>query len=786
MGLASPTNSVIPETSTLETNHPIDAFLQVKRDEICITAAPPAPHRILIRRMFLDLTGLMPTLQELERWEQAMRESPDRSLVVAKLIEVLLASPHYGERWAQHWLDVVRYADTGGMSNDYERSNAWRYRDYVVRAFNADKPYDRFIVEQIAGDELADESIGRRLPESQTKLHQARLDGAYTPEETQWLVASGFLRMGPWDNAMIKEPEARQIFLDDLVNATGQTFLGLTLRCVKCHDHKFDPIPTRDYYRIYAALSTTQLAERSAPFLKEENQVGFETGRLHVQAMLDHAVGEKTQLINLREMAAQAWYASRGIPYLSLEERQGLPDEAKPPRGVGLNYIQQGQLKVREQDEWIWKRRMERYLPMIQSVYCAAQTKMAWNAARRLRLPPEIDSTNPAPNYILMGGALDSQGEKVVPGVLSALALPVNHQPNASPYILDQATSGRRLALARWIAHPENGLASRAFINRVWQHHFGIPLAPNPNNIGASGGKPTHPELLDWLANKWISQGRRVKDLHRWIMTSRAYQMSSRHAEPDMVAQKDPENQFLSQFAPRQMTAEEMRDNMLLASGELNLAMGGLPIYPEMNREVAFAPRMIQFSLAPAYQASPSKRERHRRSLYRYRTRGLPDPFMEVFHQPEASEACERRLQDLGTPQALSLLNSETMQRRSLALAAKVVSNHRQIKDQVNEAFARAVCRTPSDEESEHCIQYVQKMIDYHQSNHPEPNPYPTKLTRSLVEEFSGKAFEYDEHLPAYEHFQYDLQANEASPPIRALADLCLLLFNTNEFLVVE
>lgn len=245
-------------------------------------------------------------------------------------------------------------------------------------------------------------------------------------------------------------------------------------------------------------------------------------------------------------------------------------------------------------------------------------------------------------------------------------------------------------------------------------------------------------------------------------------------------------NEFLSQFAPRQMTAEEMRDNMLLASGELNLAMGGLPIYPEMNREVAFAPRMIQFSLAPAYQASPSKRERHRRSLYRYRTRGLPDPFMEVFHQPEASEACERRLQDLGTPQALSLLNSETMQRRSLALAAKVVSNHRQIKDQVNEAFARAVCRTPSDEESEHCIQYVQKMIDYHQSNHPEPNPYPTKLTRSLVEEFSGKAFEYDEHLPAYEHFQYDLQANEASPPIRALADLCLLLFNTNEFLVVE
>ena len=179
------------------------------------------------------------------------------------LIDELLDSPHYGERWGQHWLDISRYADTGGYSNDYERSNAWRYRDYVIRSFNEDKPYDEFVVEQLAGDELADQSARERLGLiSDDAVHQNRLDGNYSEQESVWLVATGFLRMGPWDNAMVQAPEARQIYLDDVVNSVGQTFLATTMRCVKCHDHKFDPIPTKDYYRLYAAFAGTQMAER--------------------------------------------------------------------------------------------------------------------------------------------------------------------------------------------------------------------------------------------------------------------------------------------------------------------------------------------------------------------------------------------------------------------------------------------------------------------------------------------------------------------------------------------
>ena len=240
-------------------DHPIDAFIRQKLEDAQFQPAPRAEPLTLLRRATYDLTGLPPTPTEiaqfLSHWEQ------DREHAWTKLIDRLLASPHYGERWGQHWLDVVRYADTGGYSNDYERSNAWRYRDYVIRAFNTDKPYNQFVLEQLAGDELADNSVRSRFNGNENAVRKARLDGDYNEQESEWLVATGFLRMGPWDNAMVKQPEARQIFLDDLVNSVGQSFLSTAMRCCKCHDHKFDPLPTRDYYRFYAAFAGTQMAE---------------------------------------------------------------------------------------------------------------------------------------------------------------------------------------------------------------------------------------------------------------------------------------------------------------------------------------------------------------------------------------------------------------------------------------------------------------------------------------------------------------------------------------------
>ncbi|MCA8988564.1 MAG: DUF1549 domain-containing protein, partial [Planctomycetaceae bacterium] len=291
----------------------IDALILRELQKQNLAPAPRAEARTLIRRATFDLHGLPPTPEEVDEFVEASRKDPQEAW--RSLIDRLLASPRYGEHWARHWLDVTRYADTGGMSNDYERSNMWRYRDYVIRAFNEDKSYQDFIVEQIAGDELADQSVRERKGGTEQEIHRTQLSGDYTDQEAEWIIATGFLRLGPWDNAMVDKAEARQMWLDDLVNITGQTFLSTTMRCVKCHDHKFDPIPTRDYYQMYAAFSTTHMAERPVPLLEKENLAGFEAGRAHVQRLLEYAVQEKNKLINKRETAARKWFEEHNLPY---------------------------------------------------------------------------------------------------------------------------------------------------------------------------------------------------------------------------------------------------------------------------------------------------------------------------------------------------------------------------------------------------------------------------------------------------------------------------------------
>ena len=304
------------EKIKIESENPIDDLIQDRLKEAAIKSAPTADPATLIRRATFDLTGLPPTPDEVKSFKQEYKLDPEAAW--SELIDRLLESKHYGERWAQHWLDVARYSDTAGFSNDYERSNMWRYRDYVIRAFNDDKPYNDFVVEQIAGDELWEEqSEGERNPEL--------------------LVATSFLRMGAWDPAMVKVPQARQLYIDDVVNSVGQTFLSTTMRCCKCHDHKFDPIPTKDYYRMYAAFSATQLAERDAPFLAEENQEGFEQSKAQVERLLKFAKDKVNELKDKRETAAKKWYRENDREYVNHNDRKKLPDEEKPPRHVGLD-----------------------------------------------------------------------------------------------------------------------------------------------------------------------------------------------------------------------------------------------------------------------------------------------------------------------------------------------------------------------------------------------------------------------------------------------------------------
>ena len=712
--------------------NPVDSFVQAKLNREKIKPAPTAHFRNLVKRAYLDLHGLPPTPFEIYQFRLAWDKGPDKAWT--DLIDKLLDSPHYGERSTQHWLDVARYADTAGLSNDYERSNMWRYRDYVTRSFNNDKPYDQFVIEQIAGDELWEEQ-----PKGK--------------KDSQLLVASSFLRMGPWDPAMVLKPQARQLYLDDVVNSVGQTFLSTTMRCFKCHDHKFDPLPTRDYYRFYAAFSATQLAERPAPFAKEENLLGLNEGKKATQSMLDFAKGKYQALLKKQEDAAKDWYAERGKEYLNEDKRRSLPDEEKPPRYVGLNPVEQGRLKVRRQDDWIWTRRLERYEPMAQSVYNGPVPKSL--NALKMRMPGKTSDKPIAQSHILMGGALEAPGDPVQPGVLSALGLPASNDPK-QPYLVTSESSGRRLALAKWIAHPKNPLTARSIVNRVWQRHFGKPLAGNPNNFGAKGKKPTHPQLLDWLTADFVKHDWKFKRLHKLIMLSETYRQGTEHPKIEKLRNEDPENHLLAYREPRRLTAEELRDGMLVSTGELNREIGGLPVRPEINMEVALQPRMIQFSLAPAYQPSIWPKQRNRRTLYAYRVRGQPDPFLELFNQPNPNDSCEERVAESVTPQAFSLLNSDLMNDRAIALALRAEKEFDDLHMQVKRVVQLAFGRVPEKKEWDRLEKYVRKMRGYHLENKPQKPTYPTSITRSLVEEATGLPFEYEEILPAFEDYHAD------------------------------
>jgi mono/diheme cytochrome c family protein len=747
-----------PENSL---DNPVDAFIRYKLKANNFKAAPQADFRTLVKRAYYDLTGLPPTPQQIYQF----RLSWDKNHLKAwgKLINELLSSPHYGERWGQHWLDVARYADTGGYSNDYERSNAWRYRDYVIRAFNNDKPYNEFVIEQIAGDELWEKQ-------------------AEDKRDPELLIATSFLRMGPWDPAMTLAPQARQIYIDDAVNSVGQTFLSTTMRCFKCHDHKFDPLPTRDYYRMYAVFAGTQLAERPAPFLKVENRSGLAQKKAMTQRLWDYAKTKHNELHQKQEASARKWFNQRGKKYLDENARKKLPDEEKPPRHAGLSPEEQGRLKVRMQDEWIWNRRLERYQPLVQGVYNGPIPKNL--NARSMRMPNNPEQKILPASNILLGGSLEAPGEEVSPGVLSALAVAVPNKAE-NHYQISSELKGRRLQLARWIADPKNPLTARSIVNRVWQHHFGKPLAGNPNNFGAKGGKPTHPDLLDWLAADFVEHGWKFKRLHRMIMSSSTYRQSGSHPDLDKLKNTDPDNALFAYHPPRRLTAEEMRDSLLLTTGELNHAQGGFPVMPEINMEVALQPRMIQFSLAPAYQPSRTPTERNRRTIYSYRVRGQADPFLELFNQPNPNNSCEERDSAAVTPQAFTLLNSQVMSDRAIALALRAEKEFDTLPLQVKRVVQLAFGRVPDKVEWERLKNYVTKMQKYHANHQPEEVEYPKSITRSLVEELTGQPFEYEEILPAFEKYLPDKKPADVNANTRALADLCLLLFNSNEFIYV-
>ncbi|MBW3595749.1 MAG: PSD1 and planctomycete cytochrome C domain-containing protein [Planctomycetes bacterium] len=732
--------------------NPIDAFLNRRLEELDLEPAPRANRRTWIRRATFDLTGLPPTPQEVAEF---VNDPAPEGEAFAAVVERLLDSPHYGEQWGRHWLDVVRYADTAGLANDFERPNAWRYRDYVIRSFNEDKPYDQFVREQLAGDEI-------------------------DPEDPEMLIAIGFLRMGPWEQTgMSVAKVTRQQFLDDVTDAVGQVFLSHPLQCCRCHDHKFDPIPTRDYYALQAVFATTQFAERDAPYLPEENTAGFAAEEKYLQQRIEHYNGILRRIAKKEEDAARAWYAERGLEYAPRREliKRGLPEDKIAPRHIGLTTEDFGVERIARKSLARHRWELDRFRPIAFSVYNGV-TPNYRNVQSRLEMPADpMKSGSLEKTAILAGGDAFSPTLPVSPGVLSCVA--------EEGFTIPDSIAGRRRDLAEWIASPDNPLTARSLVNRVWQYHFGQGLARNANNFGAMGKKPTHPELLDYLAARFIEEGWSIKSLHRLIMASEAYQRSSQHSDRAALAEKDPEGAAYAYFPPRRLTAEELRDAMLAASGELNRTLGGLPIRPDMNLEAALQPRQIMGTYAPAYQPSPLPEQRNRRSIYAMRIRGLADPFMEVFNQPSPDESCELRDSSTVTPQTFALFNSEETYDRSLAMASRLLKETETDEAAVCRAFALTFGRPSSDEERDSCLEHWRAMTARHEQLEFEPQSPPMEVVRHAVEEMNGEPFTFVEKLEVYQDYVPDLKPWNADPRTRGLAEVCLVLFNANEFIYV-
>ena len=775
-----------PEIRNSKFEHAIDELL-MQRMPKGLKPAPDTDARTFIRRATFDLTGLPPTPEEVEAFVRDTQTSHPSSQPYEKLINRLLDSPHYGERMAQHWLDVTRYADSSGFANDYERGNAWRYRDYVIRAFNSDKPYDQFIKEQIAGDELA-------------------------PDNAEAIIATGFLRMGPWElTGMEVAKVARQRFLDDVTNSVGETFLAHSLQCARCHDHKFDPVPTHDYYSIQAVFATTQLAERPAPFLPAENTEGFEEKKFIELRRGEHmdmlAKLDKKLLANAqtwfaeKKLAPTAWNAAvtqvskqstlakgkrREFPSVfenarGILTKQGVAEDQYPPKLVGFEPEDFGNERVARKGLERLRWELERYEPYACAVYNGRTPDVKAVLAPVRMAADRMTNGELEETCILSGGDPFSPATKVKPGVLSILAS-FNPTPNIE---FTAAVEGRRTAFANWVASKDNPLTTRAIVNRIWMWHFGQPIAGNPNNFGSTGKKPTHPELLDWLAATFVEKGWSFKELHRIIMMSEAYRRSSQLSVPGLKMSREELEKCCAAFKPRRLSAEELRDTMLAATGELNPTLGGIPNRPEINLEAALQPRMVMGTFASAWIPNPRPEQRHRRSIYALKLRGLVDPAMEVFNTPSPDFSCEARESSTITPQVFSLFNSKASHARALALAARVLKTAQGDNEAVKRCFALVYGRAPDRDELAACLAHWHESLPAQTQPKNTTSKPPLEVRRDAVEENTGEKFSFHEKLHANAEFVPDLQPADVDARTRAFADVCLALLNSNEFAYV-
>ncbi len=629
---------------------PIDAFLLAKLEAAGLMPASPASKTALLRRLTYDLTGLPPTPEEVDAF--LADESPG---AYEKMVDRLLASPQYGEHWARHWLDLVRYAETNGYEFDADKPNVWRYRDYVIKSFNADKPYDRFIKEQLAGDELE-------------------------PVTTEGIIATGYYRLAPVDSGAPDRLQAMYDGLDDIVATTGQVFLGLTVNCARCHDHKLDPFPQTDYYRLLAFFhNISSRGTQRRISLDVDQDVRSETVAQYQQ-----------QVADLKKAIKEFEDALR--PHLT----GGEIDDFKNPDyrvDIARKHVPE---HVPQQDFQYYSDRV-RQLAQLERRPPAALAQ-ALCVAENGRTPPET--------YVLLRGNPRSRGDKVEPGFPSVLT---TQKPVLLAAAAGATTSGRRKVLADWIASPANPLTARVIVNRVWQYHFGRGIVRSSSDFGYRGTPPTHPELLDWLASELVAGGWKLKPLHRLIVTSNAYRMSSR---PDTAAlAKDPENDLFWRFDLRRLSAEEVRDSILAVSGNLNKKMGGPSIYPRISAEVLAGQSRPGSGWRPS---APD--EQARRSVYVHIKRSLTVPILGTFDAADPDASCPARYATTQPTQALTMLNGDFVNEQARTFADDLCKKAGDDPAaQVRLALRRVMQREPSATEVARGVDFLTRLRDKHQ-----------------------------------------------------------------------
>jgi len=717
--------SAVPPVKAGQGTNPIDAFVLAKLDENKLQPNKPADKITLLRRVTIDLTGLLPTNEETQAFVND--NSPN---AYEKVVDRLLASSAYGERWGRHWLDIARYADSNGYKADETRPDMWRYRDYVIQAFNEDKPYDRFVREQIAGDELY-------------------------PGDPDALLAMGFNRNWIDETNAAGLVIRRQETLDEITNVTGSAFLGMTFACARCHDHKYDPIPQKDYYRLQAFFANTSFGDGPIPLKDPEERRKYDE-QLAVWDSKTKAIREEMSRIvePLRKTKVDG-----GIKTFEDDVKDAiLMDPAKrDPWQQMMYHTAEPRIAFSEEPD---ARTLRTLKGDASTRYAELKKQLAqFDSIKPKALPRgqymiDIGDTAP-PTYVHLRGDPYSKGDEVQPGFLSILD--PSDQKATPPKGLK--STGRRTVLANWLVDPKNPLVARVMVNRVWQDHFGTGIVATPGDFGRMGTRPTHPELLDYLASYFVENGWSIKKLHKLIVTSNTYRQST--DSQTKAADVDPDNKLLWRFGRHRLEAEAIRDSMLEVSGLLNSKMGGPGVFPPVPEGTVSA--LSATAAAGGWSSEKDPAQNNRRSVYIFVRRNLRYPMLQEFDSPNTFEVWHTRKNTVTAPQALDILNNDVILEWSRAFAGRVLSDSAHSAEpweQVDRAYKLAYGRPAAAEELKTATAFWDQqtaIMAKRLTGSGQKPPMPTKTAEGM-------------------------DAARAA----AFVDLCHMLFASNEFLYIN